>query len=409
MSRERTTETVIVGGGQAGLSLSRALTIAGRPHVVLERGRVGERWRSARWESLTLLTPAWASTLDGQRHTDDPDRFLTRAEFVDGLDAYASSFAAPVREGVRVRDVRLRRDGFRVETDRSVLAARNVVVATGDCDVPRLPAAASAVPRDVLSLTSNRYVAPEALPPGGVLVVGAGPTGQQLALELARAGRDVTIAVGRHARMPRRYRGSDLWRWLEGLGDLDVAIDDVRDPRGARRSPSLPVTGANGGEDLDLGVLGRAGVAVCGRLIGFDSDVAQFGAGLAADLADADERMRRLLGRIDVLADRIGAPDAEPIPGVELPAGCRRLDLRARRFGTVLWATGYRRSYPWLRIPVVDSDGDVIQRHGVTPVEGLYTLGMKFQRRRRSHFIDGVGADAAFLVERIEARAAARR
>lgn len=402
------TETVVIGGGQAGLALSRELTLEGRPHVVLERGRLGERWRSERWDSLTLLTPAWASTMPGQPAPEDPDAFLTKSAFVDGLEAYAASFAAPVVEGVRVVGVERARVGFRVATDRGVVSARNVVLATGDCDVPRLPGAAADVPSGIVSLPSNRYVAPDRLPRGGVLVVGSGPTGQQLALELVRHGRDVTLAVGRHTRMPRRYRGRDVWRWLSDLGDLDVSIDDVPDPGAARRAPSLPVTGVNGGEELDLGVLQRAGVAVTGRLLGFDGAVARFGDGLPADLADADRRMRRLLGRIDALAAADGdglAAAPSRIPAVEVPRALRQLDLRARGVGTVLWATGYRRSYPWLQASVLDERGDVVQHHGVTPVDGLYTLGMKFQRRRRSHFIDGVGEDARFLVERIVARA----
>jgi putative flavoprotein involved in K+ transport len=410
MSGRPVTETVVVGAGQAGLALSRELTRAGRRHLVLERGRPGERWRSERWESLTLLTPAWASVLPGQPRPRDPEAFLTRDRFVEGLEAYAAANDAPLVEGISVERVTRTAEGFRVVTDRGAWDARNVVVATGDCDVPRLPEAASRVPRGISSLPSNRYVAPDLLPPGGVLVVGAGPTGQQLALELARAGRDVTIAVGRHARMPRRYRGRDVWCWLRDLGDFDMAIDDVPDPRAARRAPSLPVTGMNGGEDLDLDVLQREGVTVTGRLTGFDGAVALFGGGLQTELADADRRMRRLLSRIDALAAATdGQAAAAPLGEVIVPRPPTRLDLRARYVGTVLWATGYRRSYPWLDVPVLDREGDVVQHHGVTPVDGLYTLGMKFQHRRRSHFIDGVGEDASFLVERIEARAARPR
>ena len=403
MSRDHVTETVIVGGGQAGLALSRELTNAGRRHVVLERGRVGERWRSERWESLTLLTPAWASTLPGQAVAGDPDSYPARDRFVAGLEDYAASFAAPVAEGVAVVGVERSAKGFRVSTSRGAWSARNVVVATGDCDLPLLPDAVRSVPPGALSLHSSRYVAPDRLPDGGVLVVGAGSSGQQLALELARAGRTVTIAAGRHARLPRRYRGRDVWHWIDELGDFDVTIDAVPDPVAARRAPSVTLTGMNGGEDLDLDVLQRAGVVVTGRLEGFWGGRALFGSGLEADMADADRRMRRTLDRIDALAGS-ASTSQETVPGIEVPSTLSEIDLRAAGIRTVLWATGYRRSYPWLRVPVLDARGEIVQRHGVTPVPGLFTLGLKFQRRRRSHFISGVGSDAAFVAERIAER-----
>jgi putative flavoprotein involved in K+ transport len=403
MNRADVTETVIVGGGQAGLSLSRELTNAGRRHVVLERGRVGERWRSERWESLTLLTPAWASTLPGQAVDGDPGSYATRDRFVARLEEYAASFDAPVTEEVAVVGVEQSARGFRVSTSSGAWSAQNVVVATGDCDVPLLPDAVRAVPPSVLSLPSTRYVAPDRLPDGGVLVVGAGPTGQQLALELARAGRSVTIAAGRHGRLPRRYRGRDVWRWIDELGDFDVTIDAVPDPVAARRAPSVTLSGMNGGEDLDLDVLQRAGVAVTGRLEGFSGARALFGGGLEADMADADRRMRRVLDRIDALAGS-ASTSRETVPEIDVKAPFSELHLRAAGIRTVLWATGYRRSYPWLRVPVLDVRGEIVQRHGVTPVPGLFTLGLKFQRRRRSHFISGVGSDAAFVAERIADR-----
>ena len=269
MSRDHVTETVIVGGGQAGLALSRELTNAGRRHVVLERGRVGERWRSERWESLTLLTPAWASTLPGQAVAGDPDSYPARDRFVAGLEDHAASFAAPVAEGVAVVGVERSAKGFRVSTSRGAWSARNVVVATGDCDLPLLPDAVRSVPPGALSLHSSRYVAPDRLPDGGVLVVGAGSSGQQLALELARAGRTVTIAAGRHARLPRRYRGRDVWHWIDELGDFDVTIDAVPDPVAARRAPSVTLTGMNGERTSTSTCSQRAGVVVTGRLEGF--------------------------------------------------------------------------------------------------------------------------------------------
>jgi putative flavoprotein involved in K+ transport len=217
----RKTETIVVGAGQAGLALSRYLARAGHDHAVLERGRVGERWRSERWDSLTLLTPNWLNGLPGAALHADPDGFLPRAGFVDYLARYARTFRAPVHEGVSVLGVRQTRGGFAVETDAGSWRARNVVVATGYADEPRVPPVAAAAPHGVLQLHSSAYCSPGQLPPGGVLVVGAGPSGQQIADELRRSGREVAIAVGRHASMPRRYRGREI------LGRRDRTVPTV--------------------------------------------------------------------------------------------------------------------------------------------------------------------------------------
>jgi putative flavoprotein involved in K+ transport len=409
VSGQHRTETVVIGAGQAGLALSWHLSRAGRPHVVLERGRIGERWRSERWDSLTLLTPAWASLLPGQDSHPDPSAFLGRDTFVDELEQYAWSFLAPVVEGATVVSVRRHEDGYHVATDRDSWLARNVVVATGDCGVPLMPAQAAGVPQGVASLHAVRFRAPESLPPGAVLVVGSGPTGQQLALDLARSGREVTLAVGRHARLPRRYRGRDIWEWLDRLGDFDVSIDEVADPTAARRTPSVAVTGAKGGEPLDLQVLHEAGVDVRGRLLVFAGSHAVFSDGLAAEVERAEVRMRRILARVDELADREGHEvGPEHVREIDLPESARTLDLRDTGVGTVLWATGYRRAYPWLHVPVLDADGEIVQHHGVTDAPGLYTLGLRFQRRRGSHLIGGVGADAELLAAKIAAGDGAR-
>jgi len=406
MSSARRTETVVVGAGQAGLALSWHLTRAGRPHVLVERGRIGERWRSERWDALTLLSPSWANLLPGQALEHDRDRFLDRDAFVAQLERYGRSFLAPVHEGTTVLDVRALLDGYAVETTRARWLTHNVVVATGDCDLPYVPGEAARLPAEIESLHAARFTTPAALPSGAVLVVGAGPTGQQLALELARSGREVTIAVGRHARLPRRYRGRDIWEWLDLLGDLEVTVDEVPDADAARRTPSVAITGANGGEELDLGALRAAGVDVRGRLLGFTGQHALFSDGLATEVDQADRRMRRILSRIDELADRLdGGNGPEHVARIDLPPRPLTLDLDDAGVETVLWATGYRRSYPWLRVPVLAEDGEIVQHHGVTAAPGLYTLGLKFQHRRSSHFIGGVGADAELIAGRIAARA----
>jgi len=388
--------TVIIGAGQAGLALSRVLEDAGHDHVVLERGRVGERWRSERWESLTLLTPNWLNVLPGAGPVPEPDGFADRAGFIAHLETYAAT--APVREHTTVRRVRRSRGGYEIRTDRGRFEAPTVVIATGDCDLPRIPGAAAAAPPEVHQLHASAYRRPSALPPGGVLVVGAGPSGQQLAAELRRAGRHVVLAVGRHARMPRRYRGRDIFAWLAATGQLTARADEVHDLAAARRAPSLPVSGAAGGEDLGLCALARDGVVITGRLTGFSGRHALFADDLGDHLGDADRRLRRVLGHIDAHIARTGAaaPPAEDLPPVRLPAGPRRVDL-GHGIATVLWATGYRRSYPWLDVPVLDAAGEIAHIEGVTASPGLYALGLRFQRRRNSHFIGGVGEDAAQL------------
>ena len=278
-----------------------------------------------------------------------------------------------------------------------------MVVATGDAADPRLPAQAAAAPAGLTQLHASGYRYPGALPDGGVLVVGAGPSGQQIALELARAGRRVVLAVGRHARMPRRYRDRDIWFWLDAIGNLDDKIDEVPAPEASRRSPHVALTGTNGGEELDLGRLSDLGVVVAGRLRGFDGHQAIFADDLDAHVAHSDRRLRRVLAQIDqhVAGDSgpWAAREPEPVPGLALPTGPGIVDLRAERLQTVVWATGYRRSYPWLRVPVLDETGEIVHRRGVTPVHGIFALGLRFQYRRKSHFIGGVGEDAAFLAE----------
>jgi putative flavoprotein involved in K+ transport len=260
-----------------------------------------------------------------------------------------------------------------------------------------------------MQLHAARYRRPDQLPPGGVLVVGSGPTGQQLALELQNAGRHVAIAVGRHARMPRRYRGRDSFAWLDATGLLAARADQVRNLAAARRAPSFPVSGHRGGESLGLDRLAALGVIVTGRLVGFAGRHALFAANLEHELRDADRRLRRTLAQIDAHIERSGADARQPEwpAPVALPAGPASLDLRD--IGTVLWATGYTRAYPWLDVPVLDHEGQLVHREGITAAPGLYALGLRFQRTRRSHFIGGVGDDAARIAAAVTGAAAAAR
>jgi putative flavoprotein involved in K+ transport len=399
--------TVIIGGGQAGLAMSRCLTDRGIEHVVLERGQIGERWRNERWDSLRLLTPAWHTRLPGHTYGGpDPDAFLHKDQLVDLLAGYARSFDAPVLGGVTVRSVSATTAGLVVRTDQGRWSADEVVVATGHCATPVIPQVAAGLPRSVDQIPTTAYRNPGALAPGAVLVVGSGPSGQQIAAELADAGRRVVLAVGEHVRLPRRYRDRDLIWWGEATGQHDQTTDEVRDLAAARRAPSLTLWG---GGHLDLGVLRNKGVALTGRLTGVGDGVASFDAdGLGPTVATAEVRMHRYLDRIDRFAVREGIDDAG---GAERPAAAdwhtaavSTLDLRRGGVGAVVWATGFRPDFSFVRLPVFDPSGEPVHHRGITPCPGLSFLGLRWQHRRKSSFIDGVGGDAEHVAAVIDAR-----
>ena len=410
----RRIDTIIIGGGQAGLALSRCLVDRGIDHVVLERGRIGERWRSQRWASLKLLTPNWMTRLPGHSYEGpDPDGFMGRGEVVGLLEEYARSFDAPVREETTVWSVSPVDDGWMVATDEDLWLAENVVIATGHCDVPRIPAEAAGLSSAIAQVTPSDYRDPQGLAPGGVLVVGASATGIQLADEIRRSGRDVTLAVGRHNRLPRRYRGRDVMFWLDRLGILDRTISDVSSPEAARREPSLQLVGREDSESIDLGTLRRRGVRLAGRFRGAQGSRARFGGELRLAAAEADERLERVLDRIDRSIASHGLEDRfprHPRPRrIELPDdGPADLDLEREGIETVLWATGFRREYPWLHAPVLDARGEIVHHRGRTPMPGLYVLGLQFLIRRRSSFLDGVGRDAEEIAGQIARGRSAR-
>jgi putative flavoprotein involved in K+ transport len=404
-----TTGTVVIGAGQAGLAASRHLSARGLDHVVLERGHIGQRWQDSTWDSLHLLTPNWMNALPGRPYRgSEPDGFSSAASFVDELTDYAWSFDAPVAEQVRVQCVSGSDHRFEVVTDQGTWRAASVVIATGWCDRPAVPAMAGSLASDIHQVAPSDYHNPGSLPPGGVLVVGASATGVQLANELRAAGRDVTVAVGSHTRLPREYRGLDIYWWLDRLGFLDKTIDAMPDARQARREPSTQLVGRPDNRTLDLTTLQAGGVRLVGRLVGLDASRAGFASDLEATTAAADARMRRVLRDIDRHIDTNGLrgevlPARRP-PGVTAIDAVTDLDLRAAGIRSVLWATGYRRSYGWLRLPVLDDHGEIRQRRGCTPVAGLYVLGQRFQHYRNSSFIGGVGRDAAFVADQIAGR-----
>ncbi len=405
----RSIHTLVVGAGQAGLAASRCLSDHQVDHVVLERGRIAERWRSERWDSLRLLTPNWMSRLPGRSYSGpDPHGYMTASEVTTYLEGYASTSHAPIHDGTAVVGLTYRDHMFEVATAEGTWRATNVIVATGWCDQPAVPEAAADLDPRIARVSPATYRNPGSLPAGNVLVVGASATGVQLADELARAGRHVVLAVGNHSRLPRRYRGMDIFWWLDRMGTFDRTIDELPDPLAARREPSLQLVGRPDRADVDLTALQHAGVQLAGRLTGIDGQRVQFSADLAATTAAAESRMRRVLADIDEHIAATGLTgevlDRESPPAVAVTAPPERLDLRAHAVTSVVWATGHRRAYPWLHVPVLDELGELRQRRGVTPVPGMYVLGQRFQHHRSSNFIDGVGRDAAFVASHIARR-----
>ena len=398
-------DVVVVGGGQAGIAASEHLGSRGIPHVVLERDRVAERWRSGRWDSLVTNGPAWhdcfpGSPLDGV----DPDGFPSKDRVADYFADYAARINAPIREGVEVISAR-RRDGergFHLQTTAGPIDADYVVVATGPFQVPVIPPLVpSGAP--VLQMHSNDYRNPEQLPDGGVLVVGCGASGVQIADELRRAGRDVNLAVGPHARPPRRYRGRDIVWWLGALG-----LWDMQTPAEGAEHVTIAFSGAYGGRTVDFRALAAEGIALHGRATGYADGVVRFADDLAANIVEGDRVYLDLLDQADVFAERngLGLPDDPaareigPLPAAAMDP-VRELDLAAAGIGTIIWATGFRTDYGWLEVDTFDEAGKPLHQRGIATEPGLYFLGLPWLSNRGSSFIWGVWHDAAFVVDHI--------
>jgi putative flavoprotein involved in K+ transport len=377
---------------------------------VLDRGRVGERWRSERWDSLHLLSPNWLNQLPGWPSVGAPDAFMSSGDFVEQLEKYAASFDAPVLTGTTVtRLTTAPTGGYEIHTQDATWQVRSVVVASGPHGAPVVPTYVGNA--DVPVLSADRYRNPGSLDAGGVLVVGASASGVQIADELARSGRDVVLAVGRHTRVPRRYRGMDLFWWLETTGRLARTIDQVPDPVAARGEPSLQLVGRSHPDEVesevDLAALQRRGVRLTGRLRSLRGRTARFGDTLAVHAADADRRMHELLDSIDSYIDRAGLTREvlAPVRPTDVRTGTApsRLDLRAEGIGTVVLATGYRPDNGWVELPITQADGTIRQVRGVTDAPGVYVIGQRFQHRRDSAFIGGARHDAYAVVQHLTA------
>ena len=377
--------------------------------MVLERGEVANSWRRERWDSLRLLTPSWLTRLPGCRYDGpDPDGFMGAGEVIAFISRYATLSRAPVRPHTTVTSVRQVDDGgYHVATDAGDFRCRAVMLATGACNHPSVPALRQGVPAFIESLTPFDYRHPDQLPDGGVLVVGASATGVQLADEIRRSGRRVVLSVGEHVRLPRTYRGRDVLWWMDASGVWNQRYDELDDLKRARRLPSPQLVGTPQPLTLDLNALSTSGVELVGRLSAVRDGRALFSGGLRNQFALADLKMDRLLDTFDAWADRcagdLDAGASERFEATRAPAASRlHLDFASGEIRAVIWATGFRPDYSWLHVPVVDPKGELRHDGGVvSEAPGLYAIGLPVLRRRKSTFIHGAEDDAREVTEHL--------
>ncbi|MEP5760290.1 MAG: NAD(P)/FAD-dependent oxidoreductase [Litoreibacter sp.] len=400
-------DTIVIGAGQAGLAASACLSDAGIDHIVLERGAIGERWRNERWASLKLLTPNWMTRLPGHAYDgSDPNGYMHKDEVTSFLTHYAQRIDAPVRAHASVQSVTRDGAGFRIESNAGTFLARAAVLATGACDHAAIPGWASRLAPRIEQITTRDYNHPSQVSPGGVLVVGASATGVQLAEELRRAGHDVTIAVGRHMPLPRTYRGRDIMGWLDTTGVLTEARNDKISNARTLHHSSLQLIGTAPQRDISLATLARMDVRPVSRILGAEGGRVLLSGDLKSEIETAHIRTEAVLDQIDAYIENNGVyAEKSRRSSVShfVPGNHETLDLDRAGIRTIIWATGFRRDYSWLHVPVLDALGELRQSGGVTEVPGLYALGLPFMRRRNSAFIDGVGHDAREIVHHLAA------
>jgi len=402
-------DVLVIGAGHSGLAVSRFLLARSVDHVILERGEVANSWRTERWDSLKLLTPNWQSRLPGYCYSgSDPDSYMSMPEVIDFISGYAEFSRAPVVTGTEVVSVQSLDTGYRVVTNRGEWRTRALVIASGAFNLPLIPAISDALPGEIKQLSTRDYRNPHQLESGGVMVVGASASGLQLATEIQASGRQVTLAVGEHVRLPRIYRGKDIQHWMHVTGVLDEKYDAVDDIRRARGVSSPQLVGTSDRRTLDLNALSGAGVCLAGRLAGVRDGKLQFSGSLRNVCKLADLKMNRLLEAIDDWIAERGPGEsrdpAERFDPTDIPASPRLgLDLAGGEIRTVVWATGYRPDYSWLEVPVLDHKGQIRHDGGVVEVPGMYVLGLPYLRRRKSSFIHGAEDDARDLCEHIVA------
>jgi putative flavoprotein involved in K+ transport len=394
--------------------MSHYLSQAGREHIVLEGGRVGERWRSERWDSFCFQFPNWTIELPGYKYQcDDPEAFAPGREVVRFIEDYAAFIKAPTRCGVEVTS--LERAGssgrYLLSTDNGAIEAVNVVIATGPYQLPVIPTMSADVPQNIFQLHSNSYRNPAQLPPGAVLVVGSGASGCQIADDLNQGGRQVYLSVGRHSRMPRRYRGRDFAYWGAALKRPEQIVDTV--PVNLRKGSEVLLTGANGGYDVDLRAMAARGIVLLGHLQEIKDGELILADDLAQNLAKGDESMENFKRAVDdyVAKNAVDAPkeqrsELSAPTAKEIPARPARLNLKDAAISAIVWAGGFRCNFDFVKLPIFDQAGEPLHRRGVTQFPGIYFLGLRWLYKRKSAFLlRASGAeDASYLAEQIMAR-----
>lgn len=407
----KTINTLIIGGGQAGLAVSYHLQKHGIEHIVLEKAdKVGHAWRNERWDSFTLLTPNWTVQMPGAEYRgDDPDGFMPRDDVVAYFEQYAKQFKLPIQFDTRALEVAplSNGNGYLVKTQNDDFQAENVVVATGMFQTPRIPNFSKNISPKILQLHSTQYRNPQSLPPGAVLIVGSAQSGCQIAEDLYQSGRRVYLSVGSAGRAPRRYRGRDVFRWLWDMGYFEMTVDKLESPK-EKFAANPQLSGNNGGHSINLHQFVRDGVQLLGRATGAHGDRITFAGDLKENLKKVDELEAEIVKMVEnfIAENGIDAP-AESLPNLqdgyaveEIP----ELDLASAGIGTVIWAGGYTFDYSLVKLPVTDEDGYPLQKRGVTDFPGLYFIGMVLLHKQKSSLLLGVGEDAEYIAQHIAAR-----
>jgi putative flavoprotein involved in K+ transport len=403
-SAPRTVDVIIIGAGHAGLAASYVLQQSGVDHLILERGEVANSWKYDRWDSLKLLTPNWMCQLPGKKFSGkDPDDFMSKAALASILSNYANEIEAPVHVSTTVLDVVQIKDGYQISTSNGDWWCKSLVLANGAFANASIPEFSTKINSKIHQTSAKDYRNADQLPDGGVLIVGASATGLQFANEIHRSGRPVTLAVGEHVRMPRSYRGKDVFWWMHGAGLLDETYQEMDDLNRARHIPSPQLMG-NKDVDLDLNMLTKSGVDLVGRLVGGDEYKLQFSGSLSNNCMLADLKMNRLLKRFDEWmppSETRSFGSNHPI-ATETPATPQlSIDMKARNIKTIVWATGFKPDFTWLNVPVFDRKRKIIHDGGVVASPGMYLLGHTLMRKRKSSYIAGIQDDAEFICNHI--------
>ena len=403
-------ETVIIGGGHAGLTMSHYLSQVGKEHLILERGRVAERWRSERWDSFCFQFPNWTIELPGYKYQcDDPEGFAPGREIVRFIQDYATFIKAPTRCGVEVTSLERGADGrYLLTTSNGTLKTANVVIATGPYQRAVIPTMASVVPKGVFQVHSSQYRNPDQLPQGAVLVVGSGASGCQIADDLHQSGRQVYLSVGRHNRTPRRYRGQDFAYWGAALKRPEQTVDTV--PMNLRKGAEVLLTGANGGYDVDLQAMAARGIVLLGHSHAIEHGDLLLSDDLEQNLLKGDESFDSFKKAVDdyIVANGLAAPEPEQpkSPSNRISSSVLKLNFKDAGVSAIVWASGFGYDFDWVKLPILDSGGEPVHQRGVTQSPGIYFLGLRWLYKRKSAFLlrAGPAEDAAYLAEQIAAR-----